>query len=264
MPVIREETMSRPFVIDEKKKRNIVSMVHWGVSITAIADYLGCDRRTIQRLRRDEPEFDEEVRAAGVQAQLKPLDCLRRAASTHWRAAAYLLEREERMQAERHEHKRAGLTQIQLQSLRDEVKQLLTSEVRDPFDRIRFEQKLETIFVEPETKRRPSKSKDLMPSWRKAALALERLTPLVEAARQALDDRPELGEVRYRPEQTERQTERQIERQIEPRLVAPATASASTATTSTPPPFICPTKRGRTPGYVPRDLGSVSPSPFAR
>ncbi|WP_442485607.1 helix-turn-helix domain-containing protein [Aeoliella sp. SH292] len=255
--------MSRPFVIDEKKKQKIVTMVHWGVSITAIADYLGCDRRTIQRLRREDSEFDDEVRAAGIQAQLKPLDCLRQAASKHWRAAAYLLEREERREAERHDRQRAAARQARLDAIRDEVKRVIQPVYYDPRTRIEVELKLEALFTDSTTTphtntKRPKASRELLPSWRKAALALEQLTPLVEAARQALDDSPELGEVRYRPEKTERPTERQVE----PRLAPPATTTTSFPP---PPPFICPTKRGRGPGLIPRGLGnSDSTSPFAR
>jgi hypothetical protein len=256
--------MSRPFVIDEKKKQKIVTMVHWGVSMTAIADYLGCDRRTIQRLRREDPEFDDEVRAAGIQAQLKPLDCLRQAASKHWRAAAYLLEREERREAERHDRQRAAAREDRLHAIRDEVVRMVRSKLWDPSDRIEFQVKIEALFAEPAAKKRPAATRELTPSWRKAALALEQLTPLVEAARQALDDRPELDEVRHRPETTERPTERLLE----PRLAPPATAATTTTASSsstTPPPFICPTKRGRGPGLIPRGLGnSNSQSPFAR
>jgi hypothetical protein len=61
--------------------------------IDEVARRVGCSARTIRRERARSPEFRREIRDARHYLQVGPLDELRRLARSHWRAAAWLLER---------------------------------------------------------------------------------------------------------------------------------------------------------------------------
>jgi hypothetical protein len=85
--------MARPRALDHVKRGEICALVSVGCSLEAAARYVGCSTITIRReVLRDE-EFGDQFRAAEVKCQLVPLQSVRDAARTHWRAAAWLLER---------------------------------------------------------------------------------------------------------------------------------------------------------------------------
>jgi IS30 family transposase len=83
----------RPRFLDEVKRRQVCLLVSAGCGIQEAARLLGCAASTIRREMKRVPEFGEEVRSAECNAQLDSLAAMRKAASTHWRAAAWLLER---------------------------------------------------------------------------------------------------------------------------------------------------------------------------
>jgi hypothetical protein len=85
----------RPRALDEIKRREVCALVSAGCSLRRAARYVGCAHTTITREARDNPEFGDRLRDAEIQAQLHPLRALRKAAATHWRAAAWWLERRE-------------------------------------------------------------------------------------------------------------------------------------------------------------------------
>jgi IS30 family transposase len=86
-------TVGRPRVLDEVKRREICALVSAGCGIEAAARYVGCAPTTIRRESLRNDDFYEALRQAELNSQLSPLRAMRRAAATHWRAAAWLLER---------------------------------------------------------------------------------------------------------------------------------------------------------------------------
>ena len=68
-------------------------MVACGCTIEAAARYVCCNVVTIRREARRNPEFHELLRKAAIRAQVTPVNVLHDAASSDWRAAAWLLER---------------------------------------------------------------------------------------------------------------------------------------------------------------------------
>ncbi|QDU55426.1 helix-turn-helix domain-containing protein [Aeoliella mucimassa] len=98
--------MGRVRVLDETKKREICTLLTAGMSYQRIASYVGCSRKTIVNERRVDELFDQRLRQARVAHELSPLHAMRKFAATHWRAAAWMLEREERLERARREERR--------------------------------------------------------------------------------------------------------------------------------------------------------------
>jgi hypothetical protein len=86
-------TVGRPRVLDEYKRREVCALVSAGCGIEGAARYVGCNTRTIRREALRNPDFHEQLRNAELACELEPLRAMKRAAATHWRAAAWLLER---------------------------------------------------------------------------------------------------------------------------------------------------------------------------
>lgn len=149
--------MGRPRVLDEEKKSEICALVTAGMSLTKVADYVGCDRKTIYREREQDEQFDQRMRRAGLACDLKPLEAMRRAASTHWRAAAWMIDRQDRREAERRA-RNVRFTKQELLELAEQVKQMVSRAALDPFDGPVLVQKIENLFVAAEpgaVRRRP-------------------------------------------------------------------------------------------------------------
>ncbi len=91
----------RPRVLNDFKRGQIAAIVGAGCGLTAAARYVGCSVDTIRREALRNDHFREELRTAEIRAQLDPLQAMRKAASTHWRAAAWLLERANPQQFDR-------------------------------------------------------------------------------------------------------------------------------------------------------------------
>jgi hypothetical protein len=85
--------LGRPRVLDDGKRREVCALISAGCNLEAAARYVNCSTATIRREAIRNEHFREELRAAEVRAQLDPLRAMRKAANTHWRAAAWLLER---------------------------------------------------------------------------------------------------------------------------------------------------------------------------
>jgi hypothetical protein len=83
----------RPRALDEIKRCEVCALVSTGCSLRRAARYVGCAHSTIAREAQQNQEFSDRLREAEVQAQLHPLRAIRKAAATHWRAAAWWLER---------------------------------------------------------------------------------------------------------------------------------------------------------------------------
>lgn len=83
----------RPRTLDEAKRREVSAFVAAGASLRQAAEYVGCSVDTIKREQKRNEEFDQEMRRANARAQLAPLQAMRQAVQSHWRAAAWMLER---------------------------------------------------------------------------------------------------------------------------------------------------------------------------
>lgn len=86
-------TAGRPRALDEIKKREVCALLAAGGTMRFAAKYVDCHVKSINNEARRDPEFGAKLREAQLSAQLEPLRALRRKATTHWRAAAWLLER---------------------------------------------------------------------------------------------------------------------------------------------------------------------------
>ena len=86
---------TRPFALDELKKREILAILAMGCSRRAAAKYVGCSPTTIANTAGRDPEFAAELESAESKAEIGYMKNIRKAANKeqYWRAAAWALER---------------------------------------------------------------------------------------------------------------------------------------------------------------------------
>lgn len=83
----------RPRALDDVKRREVCALISAGCTFEAAARFIGCNAVTIRREAARNREFRNDLRKAELTAQALPLQAMRKAASSNWRAAAWLLER---------------------------------------------------------------------------------------------------------------------------------------------------------------------------
>jgi hypothetical protein len=131
----------RPRVLDDAKRRDVCALVGAGCGLDAAARYVGCSVSTLRREALRNEEFRRQLRGAEVQIQLSPLNALRQAAGTHWRAAAWLLER---LQPERFGARRSSTCSPKdLLEVVDAVLESAVEEIANPDERDRVCRRLE-------------------------------------------------------------------------------------------------------------------------
>jgi tRNA-dihydrouridine synthase len=107
-------------ILDEVKRSEICALVAAGCSLRSVANYVGCDRATIRREELRNPEFADKIRRAELEAELNPLRTMQEAAATHWRAAAWMLERTRPEQ-----YARVGANLVKIETVHDLVERCL-------------------------------------------------------------------------------------------------------------------------------------------
>ncbi|WP_428305989.1 hypothetical protein [Lacipirellula sp.] len=91
--ILENHIRGRRRVLDEAKKARLCELVALeSYTVESAAESLDVSLRTVQRERRSDQDFDHELRLA-LQQTPDPRKLMEQAARTHWRAAAWLLER---------------------------------------------------------------------------------------------------------------------------------------------------------------------------
>jgi hypothetical protein len=116
--------------LDESKQREVCALLSAGCSLEAAASYVECAPNTIRREALRNPDFGRRLREVRIQAQLTPLQAMRKAASNHWRAAAWMLERADPEHFS--QRPQTGFRPKQAQTLRQDILAILSTEIEDP------------------------------------------------------------------------------------------------------------------------------------
>lgn len=122
--------IGRPRVFDEKKRSSILTLVGVGFGLRDAARYAGCSVNTVRREMQRNEEFAHEVQSAEIRAQIGAVQKLREAASTHWRAAAWYLERTNPRRFARPSVR--AFNSDEIQAVFDDVVSAAAEEIADP------------------------------------------------------------------------------------------------------------------------------------
>jgi hypothetical protein len=79
--------------LDERMQAEICAVVGVGASLRAAARLVGCSATAIAKLAERDDDFRERLFAATMKREVGPLQNIRNAGQTNWRAAAWLLQR---------------------------------------------------------------------------------------------------------------------------------------------------------------------------
>jgi hypothetical protein len=126
------ENGGRPRALDDVKQREVCALVAAGCSLAGAARYVDCTPKTIRREAKRDANFGDHLRKSQLAAQLEPLRALRGKATTHWRAAAWLLERVDPQQFARYDAKL--LTPEEVGDLLTNVRETLERVLEKPAD----------------------------------------------------------------------------------------------------------------------------------
>ncbi len=134
----------RPRALDDAKRREICALLAGGCGLREAARYVRCSTITIRREAERNSEFREQLRRSETYAQLSPLRAMQHAVGTHWRAAAWMLERAFPERFARPEPGAFGARQAR--QLLDEVLHIIHSEMIDPLKVSRIEKRIRITF----------------------------------------------------------------------------------------------------------------------
>jgi hypothetical protein len=122
--------LGRPRVFDEKKRNTILTLVGIGFGLRDAARYAGCSVNTVRREMRRDEKLAQEVQSAEIKAQIGAVQKLREASSTHWRAAAWYLERTNPRRFARPSVR--AFNSDEIQAVFDDVVSAAAEEIDDP------------------------------------------------------------------------------------------------------------------------------------
>jgi IS30 family transposase len=124
----------RPRALDDVKRREVCALVAAGCTLAGAGRYVNCSAKTIRREAERNTDFGEQLRRSQLAARLEPLRALRAKANTHWRAAAWLLERVDPEQFARYDAKLLTPEEVGdlLDNIRDTLR-LALNEISDQF-----------------------------------------------------------------------------------------------------------------------------------
>ena len=83
----------RPRTLTGEKQDELINRIGQGATVAEAAGIVGVSLRTVQREAKDNEQFGHDLQLALGSAPSDPYQLMLRAARTHWRAAAWLLER---------------------------------------------------------------------------------------------------------------------------------------------------------------------------
>jgi hypothetical protein len=134
----------RPRVLNDRKRAVICDLIAMGSGLRQAAEYVGCSVNTVRREAERDPNFREEIRCSLANAELNPLRAMQRAIRTHWRAAAWFLER---AFPDRFARPEAGaFAARELRQLLNEVMKVIHTEISSTDERKRIEVPVRDIF----------------------------------------------------------------------------------------------------------------------
>lgn len=134
--------------LDEAKRREVCALISAGCGMEGAARYVGCAPSTIRREAIRNAEFNDQLRRAGLTAELMPLNALRNAANKHWRAAAWLLER---TNAQRFAKQNVRvLKPEQVKEYSALIADIFAEETKDPKVRRRILRRLDKLIADTE------------------------------------------------------------------------------------------------------------------
>lgn len=241
--------MPRQKTLDEQKKTEICAMLTAGMSLTRVARRVGCDRRSIHRERERDPAFGERVRQARMAAELHPHAAMRRFATQHWRAAAWLIDREDRREEERRARK--YYSQKDLDNLAAWVKRILDLNiVFDPIDGPPIADQVDDLFRQAEPGKTEPPPRDPGRNWPTVGESIRFLEKrFAERAAAAQEEKPD-GQ---RPEASPGRNGRADQEQAPP--------AVRTGDTPVPPMSSAPARDGQSDDAPARDASVPPPTP---
>ena len=134
----------RPRALNETKRREICALVSAGAGIHRAAQYVGCSQSTINREAQRDEEFREQLRRAKATTQLAPLQAMRQAVQTNWRAAAWMLERSDPEQFGRRYRNAFGAKE--LRALARDLMAIFDTEIDNPIQRERVSERVQATI----------------------------------------------------------------------------------------------------------------------
>jgi hypothetical protein len=137
-------SIGRPRALDETKQREVCALLSAGCSIREAARYVGCAANTIRREAQRNDDFNSRIRKAETYARLSPLHAMQRAVATHWRAAAWMLERSDPERFARRDP--AAFHPKQAQALVQDVLRIIDSEILDPLKCERIQNRIRAVM----------------------------------------------------------------------------------------------------------------------
>jgi hypothetical protein len=127
-------------VLDETKLREICALVSAGCEIREAARYVRCAPSTIRREAERNDEFRQRLDKAKMYADLRPLQAMQQAVGSHWRAAAWMLERTRPGRFARGDPR--AVRPRQVRALANDLVDIIDREFIDPLQRDRIEKRV--------------------------------------------------------------------------------------------------------------------------